>query len=83
MISKMTSFADLVILWNIVIAKLWLCFIKLSIVPCATGPENWGHLRTAYGYQCQAASQVSLFDHFSLNNSIKYKLIVHLPQGQD
>jgi hypothetical protein len=30
MISKMTSFANLVILRNIVIAKLWLCFIKLS-----------------------------------------------------
>jgi viroplasmin and RNaseH domain-containing protein len=30
MISKMTSFAELVILRNIVIAKLWLCFIKIG-----------------------------------------------------
>ena len=41
--------------------------LKLSIVSYGTGPESWGHLRTAYGYRCQTASQVSLFVGFLIS----------------
>jgi hypothetical protein len=36
--------------------------LKLSIVPCAAGPENRGHSRAAFvNIRCRAASQDSLF----------------------